>query len=72
METLTKQDFSQAKKVNSTSRFVDDLRTLNNDGILVKVKEKIHPTELVLHVENQDDNNATLLDVEVSVINSRL
>ena len=67
METLTKQDFSQAKKVNSTSRFVDDLGTLNNDGILVKEKEKIYPTELVLHVENEDDNNATLLDVEVSV-----
>ena len=32
METLTKQDYSKGKKFNNTSRFMDDLGTLNNDG----------------------------------------
>ena len=54
-------------KFNNTSRFIDDLGTLNNDGILVKEKEKIYPVELVLNVENQDDNHATFLDIEVGV-----
>ena len=35
MEKLTKQDYSTAKKFNNTSRFTDDLGTLNNGGILV-------------------------------------
>ena len=66
METLSKQDYSKAKKFN-TSRFIDDLGMLNNDGILVKEREKIYPAELMLDVENQDDNHATFLDIEVDV-----
>ena len=67
MEKLTKQDYSKAKKFNNTSRFIDDIGILNNIGILVKEKEKIYPAELVLNVENQDDNHATFLDIEVDV-----
>ena len=67
MEKLTKQDYSKAKKFNNTSRFIDDIGILNNDGILVKGKEKIYPAELVLNVENQDDNHATFLDIEIDV-----
>ena len=61
------QDYSKAKKFNNTSRFIDDVGILNNDGILVKEKENIYPAELVLNVENQDDNHATFLDIEVDV-----
>ena len=61
------QDYSKAKKFNNTSRFIDDIGILNNDGILVKEKEKIYPAELVLNVENQDDNHAIFLDIEVDV-----
>ena len=67
MEKLAKQDYSKAKKFINTSRFIDDIGILNNDGILVKEKEKIYPAELVLNVENQDDNHATFLDIEVDV-----
>ena len=67
MEKLTKQDYSKAKKFNNTSRFIDDLGTLNNDGILVTQKAKIYLVELMLNVENQDDNHATFLDIEVNV-----
>ena len=35
--------------------------------ILVTEKAKIYPVELMLNVENQDDNNATFLDIEVNV-----
>ena len=66
-EKLTKQDYSKAKKFNNTSRFIDDLGTLHNDGILVTEKAKIYPVELVLNVENQDDHHATFLNIEVNV-----
>ena len=49
MEKLTKQDYSKAKKFNNTSRFIDDLGTLNNDRILVTEKAKIYPVELMLN-----------------------
>ena len=67
MKKLTKQGYSKAKKFNNTSRFIDYIGILNNDGIPVKEKEKIYPAELVLNVENQDDNHATFLDIEVDV-----
>ena len=54
-------------KFNNTSRFIDDLGTLNNDGILASEKERIYPVELVLNEENQDDNHATFLDIQVDI-----
>ena len=67
MGKLTKQDYSKAKKFNNTCRFIDDLGTLNNDGILVTENAKICPVELMLNVGNQYDNHATFLDIEVNV-----
>ena len=40
---------------------------LNKDGIFVKEKEKIYPSKLMLGVENQDDNHAIAVDIEVDV-----
>ena len=67
IETLAKQNYGQAMKFNNTSRFIDDLGTLNNDGILASEKERIYPVELVLNEENQDDNHATFLDIQVDI-----
>ena len=56
-----------AKKFNNTSRFIDDLATLNNDECLQQFKERIYPKELVLNQENKDDNRATFLDLEAHI-----
>ena len=71
MEKLAKENYGKAKKFNSTSRFIDDLTTLNNDGILVKEKEKIYPKELVLNKENVGNIHATFLDMEVKIEEGR-
>ena len=71
LESLTKQDYSKTKKFNNTSRSIDDLETLNNDGILVKERESIYPAKLILNVENQDDNQASFLDIEVGFSSRR-
>ena len=55
------------KKFNNTSRFIDDLATLNNDGYLQQFKERIYPKELVLNQENKEDTRATFLDHEAHI-----
>ena len=67
METITKENYGIAKKFNNTSRFIDDLATLNNDGYLQQFKERIYPKELVLNQENKEDNRATFLDLEAHI-----
>ena len=67
MEKLTKEDYSIAKKFNHTSRYIDDLITLNNDGNLMSSMNRIYPKELVLSLENEDDQQATFLDLDIKV-----
>ena len=67
IEKLTKEDYRKAKKFNNTSRFIDDLTTLNNDGILEKEKGDIYPKELVLNKENEGNTQATFLDMEIKI-----
>ena len=55
------------KKINNTSRFIDDLATLNNEGYLQQFKDRIYPKELVLNQENKEDNRATFLDLEAHI-----
>ena len=71
MEKLAKEDYKSARKFNYTSRFIDDLETLNNDGVLGAMKEEIYPPELVCNKENVGDKKATFLDMETSVVDRR-
>ena len=67
METITKENYGIAKKFNNTSRFIDDLATLNNDGHLQEFKGRIYPKELILNQENKEDDKATFLDLEAHI-----
>ena len=70
MERLTKEDYKKAKKFNNTTRFIDDLSTLNNDGVLSKEKEHVYPPEMVLNKENANDQEGTFLDISVNVVHN--
>ena len=53
---------------NSTSRYLDDL--LNIDNIhFEQMVHRIYPTELQLNKANASDNEATVLDLNVSTSN---
>ena len=71
MKELSKTDFGKARKFNNTSRFIDDLSTLNNDGILSDEKEQIYPAALVLNKENADDQKGSFLDMAVNIVDKR-
>ena len=66
-EPLPRKIMELLKKFNNTSRFIDDLATLNNDGYLQQFKERIYPKELVLNQENKEGNRATFLDLEAHI-----
>ena len=71
MERLANVDYKSARKFNNTCRFIDDLETLNNDGVLGRMKQDIYPPELMCNKENEGDQKATFLDMETSVIDRR-
>ena len=72
MEMLTKENYSAAKKFSYTRPFIDDLHTLNNDGHLEENNNmgRIYPQELKLDQENQNDDEATFLNLEEQIIDT--
>ena len=68
MKLLTEEDYGKAIKFNKTRRFIDDVGSINNDGLLVQEKERIYPEELALNVENSNDQTGTFLDISISVV----
>ena len=69
MEQLAKRNYGKAIKFNKTTRFIDDLGTLNNLGLLKEEAKKIYPEELILNQENKENHHATFLDLDVTIDN---
>ena len=72
MEQLTKTNYSEAKKYNKIQRYIDDLFALNNDGRIELHKTHIYHKDLQLNKENEDDNNVTFLDLQISIQNKTI
>ena len=67
MEQLAKTNYSEAKKYNKIQRYIDDLFALNNDCRIELHKTLIYHKDLQLNKENEDDNNVTFLDLQISI-----
>ena len=73
MEKLTAEDYGKAIKFNKTRRFIDDIATINNDGLLMEERKKIYPKELVLNDENMNNNKeGTFLDISVKIVSNKI
>ena len=74
MTKLTKENYGIAKKFNHTRRFIDDLNTLNNDGQLEKYYKEgeIYPKEMIMNLENDNNKQATFLDMEERIDDSKI
>ena len=55
MDKLCKENYSLAKKLSLTCRFIDDLITLNSNGEFETNRENIYPKSLKLNKENVND-----------------
>ena len=54
-----------ARRFNKSVRYIDDLLTINNDGLMNKYMSDIYPKELELKHENsQNDQHTTYLDLK--------
>ena len=69
MMKMKKKNPQLAKSFNRSARYIDDLITLNNDGLMKKFMNEIYPTELELKHENaQNDTHATYLDMNIDIV----
>ena len=62
-----------ARQFNKPVRYIDDLLTINNDGLMNEHMSDIYPKELELKHENsQNDQHTTYLDLEINVVNNEI
>ena len=59
------------EKFNNTYRYLDDIFSLNNSDFY-KYTAEIYPTELTLNKANSDSLNCPFLDLDVSIIQSKI
>ena len=73
MMKMAKIDRKLAKSFNDSVRYIDDLLTINNDGLMKKHMNDIYPKELDLKHENSDnDKSASYLDLKLDVTNKEI
>ena len=71
LEKLTKQDIRLARKFSKTFRYIDDLSMFNSDGLMDTYKTQIYPL-LILNNENKSDLKATILDLDLTIVNNHI
>ena len=59
-------------KFNKCCRYIDDLLTINNDGLMDKLKNEIYPPELKLNCEDKTNQEVTFLDLNLKIIGKNL
>jgi hypothetical protein len=67
LEKLYKTDFYSARKLNNTFRLIDDITSINSDGVFQEHVNAIYPKSLILNKENSSDDRAHVLDLNISV-----
>ena len=66
MKNLVSEDKRKAGRLGNTGRFLDDLLTINDDGLFQEVYGTIYPDELELKIEHSG-TYAPFLNIEITV-----
>jgi hypothetical protein len=56
-----------ARKLNNTFRYIDDITSINDQGIFEEVYKDIYPASLILKKMNLNDHEANVLDINVKI-----
>ena len=64
-----RRDYYSAKKLNSTFRLIDDITSINSDGIFKFHADLIYPKSLILNKENTNNDYAHVLDLNIHIVN---
>ena len=68
LDKLYKMDYYSAKRLNNTFRLIDDITTINSDGVFQEHVSNIYPESLILNKENTEDTSAHVLDLNISIV----
>ena len=71
VRTLKKTDLNKARKFRYTFRFIDDLITINDNGLFEKYHKEIYPEEQQLNLEGSGDR-LSFLDLDLTKNNGQL
>ena len=71
LEKLYKYDFYGARMMGKTFRLIDDITSINSDGVFGQHVGNIYPSSLTLNKENVDDSYANVLDLNVKIIEGK-
>ena len=66
-ELNRKKNYSIARSLNYTFRYIDDVTPINDGGNFWKHIDKIYPADLVLTKENIGNQSATVLDLDIQI-----
>ena len=59
--------YGTCKKISKCSRYIDDIIFFNSGNLFDAIKTDIYPEELILNKENDSDNRASFLDIQIDV-----
>ena len=72
MQKCMKENPGLARRFINVFRYIDDLIAINDGGFFNRVFKDIYPPELVLEKENDADDSATHLDLEITIVEGEL
>ena len=70
-ERMTKTNYAIAKSLNHTHRYIDDITPLNDNGNFEKYFSQIYPAELELNRENFGFESASVLEMNINVVENK-
>ena len=70
MKTLVREDKKKAGLLRDTGRFLDDLLTINDQGLFEAVHSTIYPEQLELKLEHCG-THATFLNIDITVVENK-
>ena len=71
INNLKKKNLQKARRFGNTFRFIDDLLTINDNGLFNENFKEIYPPELQLNLESSGDR-ITFLDIDLRNVEGRL
>lgn len=71
LEKLYRVDYYSARMLNKTYRLIDDITSINSDGVFVNHYLNIYPESLQLNKENSGTVSANVLDLDVLVVDEK-
>ena len=67
ISNLYKRDYASACKLNLTFRLIDDITSINSDGVFGKHCAGMYPGSLILNKENSVDSGADVLELTIEI-----